>query len=46
VTVILNEEEPELTARFTIPEALLTESSEYFQAARRNDWKEASSRIV
>jgi hypothetical protein len=46
VTVVLNEGEPEHTARFTIPEALLTKSFEYFQAARRNDWQEASSRIV
>jgi hypothetical protein len=46
VTVILNEEEPELTARFTIAESLLTESSEYSKAARRNHWKKASSRVV
>jgi hypothetical protein len=46
VTVILNEEEPEHTAKFTIPESLLTESSEYFKAARRNGWHEASSRVV
>lgn len=46
VTIVINEEEPDLAASFHVPEGLLTEKSEFFQAACRNEWKEASSRVV
>lgn len=46
VTIIINEEQPDLAASFHVPESLLTEKSEFLQAACRNEWKEASSRII
>jgi hypothetical protein len=46
VTVIINEERPNLTATFHVPETFLTESSAFFRAACQNDWREAKSRVV
>ena len=46
LTIVINEDQPEHTASFTVPEKLLTEKSEFFKAACRNGWKEASSRTV
>ena len=46
VTIIVNEEQPDLEASFHVPESLLTEKSEFFQAACRNEWKEATSRVI
>lgn len=46
VTVIINEEQPDLTATYHVPEELLVEKSQFFQAACRNEWKEAKSRVV
>ena len=46
VTIIINEEQPELTATYHVPEELLVEKSKFFQAACRNEWKEAKSRVV
>jgi hypothetical protein len=46
VTIIINEEQPDLAASFHVPESLLTEQSEFFQAACRNEWKEGTSRII
>jgi hypothetical protein len=46
VTIIINEEQPELTATYHVPEELLVEKSQFFQAACRNEWKEAKSRVV
>jgi hypothetical protein len=46
VTIIINEEQPDLAASFHVPEDLLTERSDFFQAACRNEWKEATSRVI
>lgn len=46
ITIIINEEQPDLVASFHVPEGLLTEKSEFFQAACRNEWKEATSRVI
>lgn len=46
VTIIINEDQPDLAASFHVPEGLLTENSEFFQAACRNEWKEATSRMI
>jgi hypothetical protein len=46
VTITINEEQPDLAASFHVPEILLTEKSEFFQAACRNEWKEATSRVI
>ena len=46
LTIIINEDQPEHKATFTVPETLLTDKSEFFKAACRNEWKETSSRIV
>jgi len=46
MTIIINEDEPEHTASYTVPETLLTEKSKFFEAACRNDWQEASTRII
>lgn len=46
LTIIINEDQPEHRATFTVPEALLTEKSEFFKAACRIGWQEASSRII
>lgn len=46
MTIVINQDEPEDTASFAIPEALLVEKSEFFKAACRNGWKEAGSRII
>lgn len=46
VTIIINEELPDLTATYHVPQDFLTETSEFFQAACRNEWKEAKSRLV
>jgi hypothetical protein len=46
VTIVINEGHPQLTASFTIPESLLTEKSDYFKAACRGVWKEATSRVI
>lgn len=46
LTIVINEDQPDHTATFKVPVTLLTEKSEFFKAARRNEWKEASSRIV
>lgn len=46
ITIIINEEQPHLVASFHVPEGLLTEKSEFFQAACRNEWKEATSRVI
>jgi hypothetical protein len=29
-----------------VPESLLTDKSEFFKAACRNEWKEATSRVI
>jgi hypothetical protein len=45
--VVINEDQPELTARYTIPECLLTETSDFFKAACRSDaWKEYAERTI
>jgi hypothetical protein len=45
--IIINEDQPELTARYTVPECLLTETSEFFKAACRSDaWKEYAERTI
>ena len=46
VTIIINEEQPDLTATYHVPEELLVEKSQFFRAACRNEWKEAKSRVV
>lgn len=46
LTIIINEDSIERTASFTVPEDLLAEHSEYFKAACRNEWKEATSRVI
>lgn len=46
MTIVINEDEPEYTATFTIPEALLVDKSEFFTAACRNKWKESTSRTM
>ena len=46
VTIIINEEQPDLTATYHVPEEFLVEKSQFFQAACRNEWKEAKSRVV
>lgn len=46
VTIIINEEQPDLTATYHVPEEFLVEKSQFFQAACRNEWKEAKSRLV
>ena len=46
LTIIINEDQPEHRATFTVPETLLTEKSEFFKAACRIGWQEASSRII
>jgi hypothetical protein len=46
VTIIINEEIPDLTATYHVPERFLTEKSEFFQAACRNEGKEAKSRLI
>lgn len=42
----MNEDQPEQTATFTVPETLLMDKSEFFKAACRNEWKEVTSRVV
>jgi hypothetical protein len=46
VTIVINEGHPQLTATFTVPESLLIEKSQYFKAACRGSWKEATSRVI
>ena len=46
LTLVINEDQPDRKATFTVPETLLTEKSEFFKAACRNEWREVSSRIV
>lgn len=46
LTVVINEDEPELAASFTVPEGLLVEHSDFFKAACRNEWLEATSRVI
>lgn len=46
LTIVINEDQPEHTATFTVPQTLLTEKAEFFRAACRNEWQEASTRIV
>lgn len=46
VTLIINPESLEHAATFTVPELLLTENSQFFRAAFRNNWKEATTRTV
>lgn len=46
VTVIINEEQPDLAASFHVPESFLIEHSEFFQAACRGEWREATSRVI
>jgi hypothetical protein len=45
--VVINEDQPELTVRYTLPECLLAETSEFFKAACRSDaWKEYAERTI
>lgn len=46
VTIVVNEGHPQITASFTVPESLLIEKSDYFKAACRGVWKEATSRVI
>jgi hypothetical protein len=47
IIVILTEEDPEYTTAFTVPECLLTETSEFFRAACRDGaWIESTSRTI
>lgn len=46
MTVVINPDESDHTATFTVPESLLVDKSEFFEAACRNEWKEATSRII
>jgi hypothetical protein len=51
ITIVINEDQPEITASFIVPEYLLIGGpegggSEYFKAACRGEWKEASSRVI
>lgn len=47
IIVILNEESPEHTTSFTVPECLLTETSDFFKAACRDGaWIESTSRTI
>ena len=46
ITVVINEGQPDLAATFHIPESLLKESSDFFRAACRNEWTEATSRVI
>jgi hypothetical protein len=46
VTIIINEGQLDLAASYHVPEILLTEKSEFFQAACRNEWQEATSRVI
>jgi hypothetical protein len=45
ITIVINEGRRS-TASFTVPESLLTEKSQYFKAACRGSWKEATSRVM
>jgi hypothetical protein len=46
VTIIINEDNPELTASFTVAECLLTEMSEYFTEACSGTWQGSTSRTL
>lgn len=46
ITVIINEDDPQDAAEFTVHEGMLVEHSDFFKAACRNGWKEAISRVV
>jgi hypothetical protein len=46
LTIVINEDEPELTASFTVPQCLIASKSEYFQAVCRGSWKEPTTRTV
>lgn len=46
VTLIINEDDPQHVATFAVPEHMLTEKSEFFEAACRNGWKEATTRVI
>lgn len=46
MTIVINENDPQHVATFAVPEYILTEKSEFFKAACRNGWKEATTRII
>jgi hypothetical protein len=43
---VINKGEPELVRRFTIIQGLLVRHSAFFEAACRNEWKEATTRTI
>ena len=45
LTIIINEDDPQTTATFTVPEGLLTEHSKFFKAACRDASGEAATVI-
>jgi hypothetical protein len=46
VTIIINEDNPELTASFTVAECMLTETSDHFKGACGGDWQGSTSRTL
>jgi hypothetical protein len=46
LTIVINPDQAEHSAIFTVPETLLKEKSEYFKAQCRSEWEEASTRIL
>ena len=46
VTIIINEDNPELTAVFTVAECLLTETSKYFEKECSGNWQGSKSRTL
>ena len=43
---MINEDDPELARKFTITQGLLVEHPAFFEAACRNEWKEATTRTI
>jgi hypothetical protein len=46
LTIMINEEQPERTVTFIVDESVMVKRSKYFRAACRNEWKEATSRMI
>ena len=46
LTVIINPDDHEHSATFAVPRILLTQWSDFFKAACRREWKEATSRVI